>query len=62
MNSRNFKIFKSTYHSILALIGLTSVAFPSHALQDSSEDEALARMQAQLNGEVMSRPFLAESF
>lgn len=60
MNSCNFTIFKSTYHSILVLIGLASVAFSSHALQDSSEDEALARMQAQLNGEVMSRPFLAE--
>lgn len=28
--------------------------------QEESEEDALARMQAQLNGEVMSRPFLAE--
>ena len=28
--------------------------------QEETEEEALARMQAQLNGEVMSRPFLAE--
>jgi hypothetical protein len=62
MNSDNFTIFKSTYHSILVivLVGLASITFSSHALQDSAEDEELARMQAQLNAEVMSRPFLAE--
>ncbi|WP_199271353.1 hypothetical protein [Paraglaciecola sp. L1A13] len=28
--------------------------------QEESEEDALAKMQAQLNSEVMSRPFLAE--
>ncbi len=60
MNSYNFTIFKYAFQSILVAIGLTSIAFSSYALQNSSEDEELARMQAQLNGEVMSRPFLAE--
>jgi hypothetical protein len=60
MNSCNFRIFKYTRHSILAVICLASITFSSHALQDTSEDEELARMQAQLNAEVMSRPFLAE--
>nr|WP_232787879.1 hypothetical protein [Paraglaciecola sp. MB-3u-78] len=32
----------------------------SFAQQEDSEEEALARMQAQLNQEVMSKPFLAE--
>jgi len=60
MNSCNFTIFKSTYYSILITMGLVTIAISSHASQDSSEDDELARMQAQLNGEVMSRPFLAE--
>ncbi|MFT7388935.1 MAG: hypothetical protein ACI8VC_002197 [Candidatus Endobugula sp.] len=62
MNSSNFTIFKSAYHSILIAIGLITIAIFSHAsqAQDSSEDDELARMQAQLNSEVMSRPFLAE--
>ena len=60
MNSYNLTIFKSTYQSILIAISLATIAFSSTASQDSSEDEELARMQAQLNGEVMSKPFLAE--
>lgn len=35
------------------------VSFSTFAQSDSEEDE-LARMQAELNKEVMSRPFLAE--
>lgn len=51
---------KYTYRLILVAIGSTSIVISSHASQDNSEDEELARMQAQLNNEVMSRPFLAE--
>lgn len=60
MNSCNFTIFKFTIHQLLILVGLSSFAFSCLALQDTSEDEELARMQALLNGQVMSRPFLAE--
>lgn len=38
---------------ILSLVGAANA-------QDSSEEDELARMQAQLNQEVMSKPFLAE--
>jgi hypothetical protein len=60
MNSCNFTIFKNTYHLVLATIGFALVVFSSQAAQDNSEDDELARMQAQLNAEVMSKPFLAE--
>ena len=60
MNSSNFKAFKYTYHSIIVVISFASIAFASHAQQDSTEDEQLARMQAQLNANVMAQPFLAE--
>lgn len=44
------------------LIGLCSMllTFNAFALQSSSEDDELAKMQAQLNAEVAARPFLAE--
>ena len=60
MNRYFLKLFKYTYHLMLVVIGFTSIVFSSHAFQDNSEDNELAHMQAQLNAEIMSRPFLAE--
>jgi hypothetical protein len=42
--------------SIFCMLVISSDSFA----QEESEDEAMARMQAQLNQEVMSKPFLAE--
>lgn len=54
-------LFKSTFQSVALVISFISIVFTSHAQQSSSEeDDEMARMQAQLNGKVMSQPFLAE--
>lgn len=44
---------------ILLCIVLSALSFTTLSQEESEEDE-LARMQAQLNQEVMSKPFLAE--
>ncbi len=59
MNSRIVKLFKSTLLSSVVTIGLMSLSSIAFAQSDDEDDE-MARMQAQLNQEVMSRPFLAE--
>ena len=57
MNSSIVKLFKL---SLLTPIILGLIGFSMAASAQSDEDEELARMQAELNKEVMSRPFLAE--
>lgn len=55
--------FFTTSHRFLILIfaiSLSATAFNISAQQSESDEDEMARMQAQLNGEVMSRPFLAE--
>ena len=59
MNSRIVKLFKSTFLSSIVTIGLMSLSSNAFAQSDDEDDE-MARMQAQLNQEVASRPFLAE--
>ena len=51
--------FKLFLLAAIALIVLSISSF-SHAQQQESEEDELARMQAELNKEVMSKPFLAE--
>lgn len=43
-----------------SLLALLCLSLPFQASSQSSEEDELARMQAQLNAEVMSKPFLAE--
>jgi hypothetical protein len=53
----------TSYKHLLYKFGLFCtlvISSLSFAQQEDSEEEALARMQAQLNQEVMSKPFLAE--
>lgn len=57
MNSSIVKLFKL---SLLISLTLSIFAVPMLANAQSDEDDELARMQAELNQEVMSRPFLAE--
>lgn len=45
---------------VLAGVVFSSLVSFSTFAQSDSEEEELARMQAELNKEVMSRPFLAE--
>lgn len=47
------------FASALAALSICFVSQVVYSMQDSEEDE-LAKMQAQLNQEVMSKPFLAE--
>ena len=42
------------------LLAAFCVVFSTHAFSQSSEEDELAKLQAQLNAEVMSKPFLAE--
>lgn len=49
-------IYKTILTSFLGL--LISIVLP--VLADESEDDALAKAQAQMNAEVLSKPFLAE--
>ncbi|GAC35544.1 hypothetical protein [Paraglaciecola polaris] len=57
INSFNPKPFNAS--TLIFGVCCLLVSFFSLA-QDESEEDALAKMQAQLNSEVMSRPFLAE--
>lgn len=52
--SSSFKFFSRTI--FVVLFALISSAFA----QEETEEEALARAQAQMNAEVLSKPFLAE--
>lgn len=58
------KHIKTTlYKHLLFALGISYmliISASSFAQQEESEEEALARMQAQLNQEVMTKPFLAE--
>ncbi len=60
MNSRIFTIFSKISRIILMLFAASGFMFSAFAFQDTSEEDELARMQAQLNAEVASKPFLAE--
>lgn len=53
-NSSSIKLFTLTM--FLVLFSLTFSVFA----QEESEEDALARAQAQMNAEVLSKPFLAE--
>lgn len=44
----------------LAVFSCLFIALILPALADESEDDALAKAQAQMNAEVLSKPFLAE--
>ena len=52
--SSSFKIFNQII--LVVLFSLISSAFA----QQETEEDALARAQAQMNAEVLSKPFLAE--
>ncbi|MDP5032685.1 MAG: hypothetical protein NWQ54_24925 [Paraglaciecola sp.] len=58
MKSCIFKSFANTAKKLLALT--LSIALIGNVFAQESEDEELARMQAQLNANVLSKPFLAE--
>ena len=60
MNSRIFTLFKNATRFTFITSMTFLVAFSAMSQQDESEDDELARMQAQLNANVMSKPFLAE--
>nr|WP_306287497.1 hypothetical protein [Pseudoalteromonas sp. WY3] len=60
MNSSHVSLSnRLVLHQFLAIF-IAICAFNTNAQQTKSEKNELARMQAQLNAEVMSRPFLAE--
>lgn len=48
-----------TLYKMLTVLICAQLAFATFA-QEESEDDELARMQKELNAEVMSKPFLAE--
>ena len=52
----SYKYLPYTF-GILCTLVISSFSF---AQQEDSEEEAMTRMQAQLNQEVMSKPFLTE--
>jgi hypothetical protein len=60
MKNENSKRFNS-FIFFNQIIFVALLAFVSAALaQEETEEEALARAQAQMNSEVLSKPFLAE--
>jgi len=60
MNSSHVSLSnRLVLHQFLAIF-IDICALNTNAQQTKSEKNELARMQAQLNAEVMSRPFLAE--
>ena len=60
MNSSIVTFFATTSRFLVFCMTLVVLVSNVNAQQQESEEDELARMQAELNGQVMSRPFLAE--
>lgn len=60
MHTKSPKQYIKILAIAVSVLFFTQSSFYANAQQEESEEDELAQMQAQLNAEVMSKPFLAE--